>query len=46
VGNAGEVKEKYLHNAIANLAEGKPIEPATTRNIGCSIKRVAVEHKH
>jgi hypothetical protein len=46
VGNAGEVKEKYLHNAIANLAEGKAIEPATTRNIGCSIKRVAVEHKH
>lgn len=46
VGKAGEVKEKYLEKAIAFMVEGKPIDPATTRNIGCSIKRVAVEHKH
>lgn len=46
VGKASEVKERYVEKAVANLAEGKPIDPATTRNIGCSIKRVAVEHKH
>lgn len=46
VGKASDVKEKYLEKAIANMVEGKPIDPATTRNIGCSIKRAAVEHKH
>jgi hypothetical protein len=46
VGSASEVKEHYVQKAIANLAEGKAIDPATTRNVGCSIKRVAVEHKH
>ncbi len=46
VGSASAVKEKYLEKAINNLVEGKPIDPATTRNVGCSIKRVAVEHKH
>ncbi|MEO8589576.1 MAG: redoxin family protein [Flavobacteriales bacterium] len=40
VGSAAGVKEPWLHNAITNLVEGKPIEPAVTRNIGCSIKRV------
>ncbi len=38
------VKEPWLRNALTALNEGKPIDPATTRNIGCSIKRVA--HKH
>ena len=46
VGSASAVKEKWLMNAITNLVDGKSIEPATTRNIGCSIKRIAVEHKH
>ena len=46
VGSASAVKEKYLENAINNLVEGKTIDPATTRNVGCSIKRAAVEHKH
>lgn len=46
VASAAEVKERWLHNAIENLASGKAIEPALTRNIGCSIKRVAQEHKH
>jgi hypothetical protein len=46
VASASAVKEKWLMNAMTNMVEGKTIEPATTRNIGCSIKRVAVEHKH
>ncbi len=46
VANAGAVKEHWLKNALANLSEGKPIEPATTRNIGCSIKRTAAPHQH
>jgi hypothetical protein len=46
VGSAAGAKEHYVQNAIANMAEGRTIDPATTRNIGCSIKRVAVEHKH
>lgn len=46
VGSAAGVKEHYAQKAIANMAEGRTIDPATTRNIGCSIKRVAVEHKH
>ena len=41
---AAEVKQPFVRNAITNLAEGKPIDPAVTRNIGCSIKRV--EHTH
>lgn len=44
VAHAAEVKEHWVKNAIAHLAGGEPIDPATTRNIGCSIKRVA--HKH
>ena len=46
VGSAAEVKEQWLQNAIDNMTAGKAIDPATTRNVGCSIKRVAVEHKH
>jgi len=37
---------KDVEKAISALAAGKPIDPATTRNIGCSIKRVAVPHHH
>lgn len=44
VSRAAEVKEHWVKNAIAKLAEGTPIDPATTRNVGCSIKRTA--HKH
>ncbi len=44
VASASAVKEHWLQNAIGNLAEGKAIEPATTRNIGCSIKRMPHAH--
>ena len=44
VAKAAEVKERWLHNAIERLAEGKAIDPSMTRNIGCSIKRAP--HKH
>ena len=43
VANAAEVKEPWLKNAISALASGSTIDPSTTRNIGCSIKRV---HDH
>lgn len=46
VGDPAAVKAHYVKDAIANLAAGKPIEPSVTRNIGCSIKRVAVAHSH
>jgi len=35
-----KVKEPYLFNALGNLAAGKKIEPADTKPVGCSIKRV------
>lgn len=38
--SAEEVTEHWLQSAIQNLAAGKEIDPATTRNKGCSIKRV------
>ena len=44
VESASKVQVPYVRNAITNLAAGKPIDPGTTRNIGCSIKRV--EHQH
>jgi hypothetical protein len=44
VGDPAGVKEKWLHNAISAMVNGQAIEPATTRNIGCSIKRMP--HKH
>jgi hypothetical protein len=46
VGKAAEVKDRYLEMAVAAVAAGKAAEPNTTRNIGCSIKRVAVPHTH
>lgn len=46
VGKAAAVKDRYLEKAMANMVAGKPVDPSTTRNIGCSIKRVAAPHKH
>ena len=40
VNNAKEVKEYYLENALNALSKGKKIDPNSTKNIGCSIKRV------
>ena len=40
VDSSSEVKEPWLNNAITNLAAGKTIDPNSTKNLGCSIKRV------
>lgn len=40
VDSSAEVKEPWLSNAITNLAAGKKIDPNSTKNLGCSIKRV------
>ncbi len=34
-------KEMYLQNALDNLAAGKKVNPAETKSVGCSIKRVS-----
>jgi peroxiredoxin len=34
------VKEPYLKNAIEAYSAGKPVNPNSTRELGCSIKRV------
>lgn len=39
VEKASAVSQPYLNNALNNLANGKAIEPAETRPMGCSIKR-------
>ena len=39
VNHSEDVKEHYLINALNNMVEGKPIEPETTKQLGCSIKR-------
>lgn len=44
VASSKDVKEHWLKNAMENMIAGKPIEPATTRNIGCSIKRAQHDH--
>jgi hypothetical protein len=44
VASASEVKEHWLKNALSSMSEGREIQPATTRNIGCSIKRAAHHH--
>lgn len=44
VASAAQVKQRWLFNAMMNLFDGKPIDPATTRNVGCSIKRVPHAH--
>ena len=37
--NAGAVKTKYVENAVDALIKGVPIEMASTKAIGCSIKK-------
>ncbi len=39
VDDPAAVTKHYLADALQALGAGKPIDPATTRNIGCSIKR-------
>ncbi|MBP8822224.1 MAG: redoxin family protein [Flavobacteriales bacterium] len=46
VGDPDAVKAHYVKDAIAHLSDGSPIDPAITRNIGCSIKRMPVAHTH
>lgn len=46
VDDAKAVTKHYLNDAITALVAGKAVEPATTKNLGCSIKRKPVEHKH
>ena len=36
--NAGEVREKYLENALNELIQGKEVSVAETKAFGCSIK--------
>lgn len=36
--NEAAVKEKYVENAINALQTGKPVNPETTKAIGCGIK--------
>lgn len=38
--DATQVEEHYLKDAIFNLINRKEINPHTTKNLGCSIKRV------
>ena len=38
--NPSESKEIFLKAAINNMVAGKPINPASTKSIGCSIKRL------
>ena len=40
VSRRNEVKEPYLINAINNHIKKQPIDPNSTRQLGCSIKRV------
>jgi len=44
VKSASEVKEPWLRDAMANMVKGAAIDPALTRNIGCSVKRVPHHH--
>jgi peroxiredoxin len=37
--NAGAVKTKYAENAVDALIKGSPIDVASTKAIGCSIKK-------
>lgn len=39
--NAKQVKQPYLRQALAALKTQKPINPATTKAVGCGIKFVA-----
>ena len=42
VDSSKDVKEPYLKNALKALAKGTKIDPNSTRQLGCSIKRVKV----
>lgn len=44
VAKAADVKEHWLKRAMAAVSAGEVVDPATTRNTGCSIKRAP--HKH
>ena len=44
VGSAGEVKGHWLDRALQAMLGSMPIDPATTRNMGCSIKRITAPH--
>lgn len=44
VAKASEVKERWAYNAIDKMVAGQPVDPSSTRNIGCSIKRMAHQH--
>ncbi|MEZ5016395.1 MAG: thioredoxin family protein [Flavipsychrobacter sp.] len=39
--NPSESKELFLKDAIDNMLSGKPIDPNTTKSIGCTIKRAS-----
>ena len=38
--DASTVEKPYLENALMNLLNSMPIDPATTKSVGCTIKRV------
>jgi len=38
--SSARVKEHWLENALDQLSKNEKVDPATTRNIGCSIKRI------
>ena len=40
VARKDDVKEYYLNDALENMVKGETINPQTTRQLGCSIKRV------
>jgi len=42
VSSSEDVKEPYLKNAIKAYANGEKIDPNSTKQLGCSIKRVKV----
>ena len=40
VGSTKDVKSRWLSTAMKNMSTNQPIDPQTTRNSGCSIKRI------
>jgi thioredoxin-related protein len=38
--NPSESKQMFLQQAVDNMLAGKPIDPNTTRSVGCGIKRL------
>lgn len=38
--DASAVEKPYLENALKNMLNGLAIDPATTKSVGCTIKRV------